>query len=219
MSRPAAASTRSRLEAWLEDGAERMDPLRFRRIMALERRAATQDGDVRRLLEARLAELIRAYADDLDTATAFAATHATPSDPRSVRPRSPLADLIEQLASRAAHRDAVPGEPRQPTGSDSAVLDELRQVCTEVRTGSQLRQALAPAPADAGPLNSASLVHRALTQMRDLSPDYLAYFIAYVDALSALEPICAKNIPQKDSGPRATNSGKQGRAKPRRRPA
>lgn len=214
-----AARTRSMLEAWLEGSADRMDPVRFQRIMALERRAAAQDGEVRRLLDERLAELVNAYAEDLDT-TAAAARHASPGDLRPARARAAMAGLIEHIASSASPRDAVPSEGAPlPARAESPVFDDLRQVCAEIRTQSQLRQALAPAPADTGPLNSASLVHRALTRMRDLSPDYLEHFVAYVDALSGLEPICAKSMPPTDGTPTGGGGRKVTSSKPRRRPA
>ncbi|MCM2338516.1 MAG: DUF2894 domain-containing protein, partial [Lysobacter sp.] len=171
-----AARTRSVLEACLEHGTDRVNAVRFQRIIALERRAATQEGEVRRLLDERLAQLVNACAEDLGTTI-------TPPD---TRPRSALAELIGHIASRAA-QDSVPASDAAALAvpSDTPVFADIRQVCAEVRTESQLRQALADAPADAGPLNSASLVHRALTRMRDLSPDYLEHFVAYVDALSA----------------------------------
>lgn len=211
-----AANPRSRLEAWL-DSAHRPDP-RLLRIMALERRTATQTGDVRRLLEERLAELVNAYAEELDAATAAAGM--APSVPPDSRPDSALASLIGHLAAHAAQGDVTPCDVTAlATRTDSSVLDELRQACAEVRTASQLRQALAPAPADAGPLNSASLVHRALTRMRDLSPDYLEHFVAYVDALSGLEPICAKHMPGTESTSNTTSGRKPSTSKSRRRPA
>lgn len=211
-----AARARSMLAAWLEDSADRLDPVRFQRIMALGQRTAAQEGDVRRLLDERLVELVNAYADDLATATATARS-ANSGAPRAARGTA-MADLIQHIASNTPQRDAVPSDP-SPSRSDSPVFDDLRQVCAEVRTESQLRQALTPAPADAGPLNSASLVHRALTRMRDVSPEYLEHFVAYVDALSALEPICAKNMPATEGMPTATGSRKASPSKPRRRPA
>ncbi len=39
-------------------------------------------------------------------------------------------------------------------------------------------------PANAGPLNSSSLVHRSLALMREVSPGYLRHFLSYVDALA-----------------------------------
>ena len=44
-------------------------------------------------------------------------------------------------------------------------------------------------PADAGPLNSGMLLHRALQLMRAVSPGYLQHFIAYADTLSSLEQL------------------------------
>lgn len=219
-----AASTRSRLESWLGNSTDRKDPIRLQRIVALERRAATQVGEVRRVLDERLAELVNAYAADLSATTGAAPTRANTGERPAASPPSLLAELIDHVASSAAHPDAalsgapIGDAPPLHSQSGSRAFQELRQICAEVRTESQLRQALTPAPADAGPLNSASLVHRALTLMRDLSPGYLEHFVAYIDALSGLEPICAKHTAPPDTAPRAASSGKTSRAKPRRRP-
>ena len=48
----------------------------------------------------------------------------------------------------------------------------------------RLTQSLALVPENAGPLNSHQLVHRSLTLMRELSPEYLHRFMSYVDALA-----------------------------------
>ncbi len=214
-----AARTRSVLEACLEHGTDRVNAVRFQRIIALERRAATQEGEVRRLLDERLAQLVNACAEDLGAAPA-AAPRAATTPPPDTRPRSALAELIGHIASRAA-QDSEPASDAAALAvpSDTSIFADIRQVCAEVRTESQLRQALADAPADAGPLNSASLVHRALTRMRDLSPDYLEHFVAYVDALSALEPICARNMPAPNSKANPTGSRKPATSRTRRRPA
>ncbi|HDR9845588.1 TPA: DUF2894 domain-containing protein, partial [Burkholderia multivorans] len=52
-----ATQVRAMLDAWREQGAAQLDPVRFHRLDALERRAAALDGDVRALLDARLAAL------------------------------------------------------------------------------------------------------------------------------------------------------------------
>ncbi|ERI30971.1 PF11445 domain protein [Burkholderia cenocepacia BC7] len=49
-----ATQVRATLDAWREQGADRLDPVRFHRIDALERRAAVLDGAARALLDARL---------------------------------------------------------------------------------------------------------------------------------------------------------------------
>jgi len=51
----------ARLEAWQQQGADRIDPLRFALMRALARHAARHDGALRQRLDARLREL----ADDL----------------------------------------------------------------------------------------------------------------------------------------------------------
>jgi hypothetical protein len=47
-------------------------------------------------------------------------------------------------------------------------------------------------PAQAGPLNSAQVVHRALQTLHRLSPAYLDAFIAHIDTLLALETPAAE---------------------------
>ncbi|MBB5883716.1 DUF2894 domain-containing protein [Xanthomonas sp. LMG 8992] len=103
-------------------------------------------------------------------------------------------------ASRAA--DASGAETPAPAPSPAAAtaaarltapqlpaVEDARRLWTELRSRSQLRQSLQPAPTDAGPLNSGVLVHRALALMRTLSPGYLQHFLSYVDALSWLQQL------------------------------
>lgn len=160
-------------------------PLRRQHIQALQRRAATQTGEVRALLEQRLTELM--VAESRVMADASAADRRDAAAAAGPPAAGPLRALVEHLTAEAA-RGAI-AQTSSSTGSPAlAVLDEIRRTCAKIRNESQLRQALEAAPDDAGPLNSASLVHRALTRMQALSPAYLQHFIAYVDALSALEP-------------------------------
>jgi len=79
--------------------------------------------------------------------------------------------------------DAENAPEREPE-----VLTDLRQIWSAMLVRSQIQQSLAtPSPSDAGPLNSATLVHRALALMREQSPGYLQHFLAYADTLSWLE--------------------------------
>lgn len=57
-----AMRTRALLDAWREQRADRIDPVRFHRLDALERRAAALDGSARTLLDAQLAALVDDYA-------------------------------------------------------------------------------------------------------------------------------------------------------------
>ena len=97
---------------------------------------------------------------------------------------SGLQGLVAALQAR--HGDApAPG----PSPVAPSALTEAREVWAQVRTDSQLRASLHDVPADAGPLNSGMLMHRALHLMRAASPGYLQHFIAYADTLSSLEQL------------------------------
>jgi hypothetical protein len=59
-----ASAVRSTLDAWRERGADRLNPVRFHFIEALDRRAASHSGEARRILDDRLSKLLEAYAND-----------------------------------------------------------------------------------------------------------------------------------------------------------
>lgn len=173
---------RTTLDAWRQQGTDRLDPMRFQCIDALARRAAGQQGAVRRLLDARLDGLIGDYA----AALAQGARRDCRAAP-AVRAPSALSALLEHTArQRQPHKEPECGGTAALPLPAWGGLDDVRRMCTHARSESQMRQALEQAPVDAGPLNSASLVHRALTLMRDVSPEYLAPFVSYVDALAWL---------------------------------
>lgn len=100
-----------------------------------------------------------------------------------------LAALVERLDAGARERDdalqalglARADYPRLPA------LDDFRRLHGQLRAREQLRETLKPPPANAGPLNSASLAHRALALMHATSPGYLQHFLGYLDTLSWLE--------------------------------
>lgn len=166
----------AQVQAWRAQGLDRADPVRFDILRALAARLGTHEGEARRLLEARLAGLIRAYAQGL-------ARTPTPVAPAPARD-SGLRGLVAALQAR--HGDApAPG----PSPVAPSALTEAREVWAQVRIDSQLRASLHDVPADAGPLNSGMLVHRALHLMRAASPGYLQHFIAYADTLSSLEQL------------------------------
>lgn len=188
-----ATQVRAMLDAWREQGAARLDPVRFHRLDALERRAAALDGDARRLLDARLATLADEYAQLVARTPAPAGpdapqAHAAPAHASS---RGALAGLVERLA-----RDAQADR----RGIDPELVDYFRATWAKVRTEQQYRQSLDQVPRNAGPLNSNSLVHRSLSTMRELSPAYLQQFLSYVDALACLEDLVGAGAqPDKDA--------------------
>jgi hypothetical protein len=209
-----ANKAQAMLDAWREQGADAHDPLRFHLIDALARRAATHDGEARRVLDARLSALLDAYAADLASQaspTEAAELAAAPGKP----PRGPLAGLVDYIASQATEQGV-----RAPASSamhvELTALDYFRETWSKVSAEKQLRQSLEQVPGNAGPLNSSSLVHRSLSLMRELSPGYLQQFLSYVDALSWMEQLTTGGgmQPAKEA-PRAASAKKGTRGKSR----
>ncbi|NKJ50616.1 hypothetical protein CIC12_28585 [Burkholderia sp. SG-MS1] len=207
-------TARATLDAWRACGADRLDPVRFHFIAALERRTAAHAGEARRMLDERLSGLLDAYAADLARATAAAESveaHATAPVFTSREPaRETLADLIGHIArhAQAERADAV-SYPELPA------LDYFREVWSKLRAEKQMRQSLAQVPGNAGPLNSSSLVHRSLSLMRELSPGYLQQFLSYVDTLAWMEQLSGGGAPAGKEAPRAGSGGKGARGKSR----
>jgi hypothetical protein len=212
---------RKKLDTWRRQNADRVNPLRFHFIEVLQRRAASHGGATRRLLDARLSELVEAYAADLAIATSRAGDGDEATAPGAPA-RGALGGLLDELANRAAARDddrathsAAPPPPALPS---LVALDEFRNIWSEVRAQSQVRESLRQVPADAGPLNSGSLVHRSLSLMHELSPEYLQHFLSYVDTLSWLEQMSEGGALAASEGPRSAVPAKRKRVKAPRAP-
>jgi len=188
---------RATLDAWREQGADRLDPVRFHRIDALERRAAVLDGDARDLLDARLAALIDGFAEVVARADEAKAARDNAQATAGAPVRGAIAELVERLA-----RDAQADR----RGLDPELVDYFRTMWSKVRTEQQYRQSLDQVPRNAGPLNSNSLVHRSLSTMRELSPEYLQQFLSYVDALAWLEDLAGGGAQPEKEAPRAKTS-------------
>jgi hypothetical protein len=202
------------LDAWREQGADRIDLIAFHYMVALHRRAAGHGGDTRRVLENRLSALIQAYADGLERAETREANRArTPETPAL----GMLRELVGELTSRTASVDgANAAAEAAPSAAfpEMPALDDFRKIWTRVRSDSQMRRSREPSPTEAGPLNSSRLVHRALTLMRELSPGYLQQFLSYIDALSWLQQTCDSGA----LGSKETSRHDSGKARPGRAP-
>ncbi|MCW0394559.1 hypothetical protein NB696_000301 [Xanthomonas sacchari] len=246
--RPDRIAATDRLAAWRAEHAERLDPLRFRFLEALARRTEAQQGKARELLEQKLSALLDAYAAALAAAPqgagdAEAAVRAMQPGPLgallaqsraaavAIRAGNDHGANLEANDEASTATDAIdtelPAPSPLPTAATAAArltapqlpaVEDARRLWTELRSRSQLRQSLQPAPADAGPLNSGVLVHRALALMRTLSPGYLQHFLSYVDALSWLQQLQeagALATPQKSGS--AAGKPATPRSKPRKR--
>ncbi|ANA36211.1 hypothetical protein R82526_03136 [Ralstonia mannitolilytica] len=143
--------------------------MQLQRIEALRRRAAGQTGEVRRLLDERVAELQAACPVDAEP--------AQPAPPSGAGP-GPLAALLGDIEHHRGGRSSHP---------PLDMLEEVRALWSRLSAEKQVRESLDKVPANAGPLNSLSLVHRSLSLMRTVSPEYLRQFLGYIDALSWLE--------------------------------
>ena len=185
------------LDAWRERGDHHRDPVQFRFIEALATRAAAQCGDARRILDDKLARLLAAYGEALDPRVAGADAAAHPPAPSD---RGPLAALVDHIGRHASTHDVE-------------TLSYFRSTWSRLSAERRLTQSLAKLPENAGPLNSHQLVHRSLTLMRELSPEYLHRFMAYVDALLWIDQANARGTPAGADAPRGESSRKTARAK------
>lgn len=164
-------------------GEERDASMRQRLIRAMERRAADLQGTAKQNVLDRLSALADAASPSVDSA---GDRIAAPSSRESLR------GLLDHIAAHSRTPDGTDTDQSaiwRPNVPAMDALGEARQLWSRLRSESQTREALAAEPTDAGPLNSAQLVHRALKLMRDTSPEYLRHFLSYADALSWLAEI------------------------------
>lgn len=204
------ADIQAMLDAWRERGADRVDPPRFQLIAALAGRAARQQGEARRMLDARLAELARQYeaqaastADDEPAPQAAApAAHAGLGSLLHYIESGVAADAPAHADSRARRRGAYP---------ELDLLDYFQATWARLSTDRQLRQSQEQVHENAGPLNSNHLVHRALSLMREESPGYLHQFLSYLDALSWVDQLNNNGALAAKPAPRARKGGRGAR--------
>ena len=110
---------------------------------------------------------------------------------------SPLAELTAYIrrAREAAAEPLLPGEVHDP--EELASVRRFRRAWGSQRALAKFDEALARAPANAGPLNSHALVLRSLALMREASPEYLRRFLVYVETLQWLEGVETKPVKRK----------------------
>ncbi len=175
------------------NGGDCFDPVRLRLIEAMERRAESHVGDARRVLDERVQALRDSYeADRMNEGERGGSNARSNETPRP--PRSALAELVDHLSRKAsADSSPTPGQPHAPAArTEVKALGFFRDVWSRLSAQKRLTQSLATLPENAGPLNSHQLVHRSLTLMRDLSPEYLNRFMQYADTLLWIEQLNAR---------------------------
>lgn len=189
----------ARLEALRTQGADRIDPVRFRYLEALARRTPTQPLSVQRVLAARLDAALVDYQQQVDAK----AGQTTRPDAKAVRPPSPLVALNRYLhdRSRETPQGGLPGD--EPDAIEMKSVRRFSEVWQKIAAEQQVSQAVARGPENAGPLNSHRLMLRALALMKGLSPDYLQRFLSQMDTLLWLEQANRKTVaPEGRSGKR-----------------
>ena len=168
--------------------AAQLDPVGWHYILVVAERTRTQTGPAQALLQAKLNTALAQLQLRL-------AKPQTPSTLPSSQTPSPLSALLQDMAAPSAQR------PLSPSGHgrlDNPRVEQFRQQLGKISVQKQVTQAIAQAPQNAGPINSHMLVLRSLGLMRDLSPDYLNRFMAYVDTLLILDaPQSLKAQPKK----------------------
>lgn len=208
------------LHAWRENGADRLDPVRFRFLEALARRANGHGGEARRLLDDKLRKLVEAYRDAL-ASTACKADDAGDAGLPHKPAAGPLADLVNAFGGQSKALEAVnatrPSLPRRFAHSEPELADYFRGTWNKVRGDRQLRQSLERPPGNAGPLNSDHLVHRALSLMQETSPEYLRQLLTYVDTLSWLERMQAGETGPGKDAPRTSTASPRKKTRARSR--
>ncbi|PIT75025.1 DUF2894 domain-containing protein [Limnohabitans sp. G3-2] len=186
------------LDALRASGAARVDAVGWHYIETLAKRTREQSGPAQMRLVAKLQEALDRLETRMDAA---ALPLATPVVPPFAAPApsllSPLAALLQDMAPKNALQGTSPA-----TGwrLESPRIAQFRKQLSQISVQKQVKQAMAQAPQNAGPINSHMLVLRSLGLMRDISPDYLNRFMAHVDTLLCLDEAGkGKSTPKKAS--------------------
>lgn len=193
-----SADIRQQIAALRQAGAEQLEPVRLYHLQALADRASAYQGQVRHLLDARLAQLLQ------ELKTCMAPSKRTDKQAGDTGPSSahhqPLAGLVRHIAHHAPQAAeggwdfSLPGA--QGSRPELKSIRHFRNTWSKLSVDRQVNKALDQAPKNAGPINSHMLVLRSLALMRELSPDYLNRFMSHVDTLLCLDQVeQAKQVP------------------------
>lgn len=159
-------------------GAPGFDAVGWHYIETLAERYQTQSGAAHALLKDKLQHSLdklhgrmKAAAQTLRSAQAPAAA-------------SPLGTLLQEIQQRG---QAQAKQTADAWRAENPRIQQFRQQLSQLSVQKQVKQAIAQAPQNAGPINSHMLVLRSLGLMRSLSHDYLNRFMVHVDTLLFLQ--------------------------------
>jgi hypothetical protein len=210
-----------------ETNAHRFDPVRFRFIESLLERAATKRGPVQQFLENKVSAALTSYKADQHAATAqierLSAQTSAYSAYGSLAELAGLRELLDQkqaplesatsalertlneqenlslagamfTADVSSERDVSRGARGQRPLKANQEMHVSQQRLSVVK---RVELAIQHGPESPGPLNPQMLAIKALTSMRDLSPQYLSRYMNYLDALFWLEHAAERPDPAK----------------------
>ena len=180
------------LDALRAAGAAQVDAVGWHYIETLARRTPTQSGPAQVLLQAKLQEALQR----LDVRMTKAG--------QSQDAAKPLPSLLALLLQDMGSKNAPQGSGK-PAGwpTENPRIRAFKKQLSHISVQKQVSQAIAQAPLNAGPINSHILVLRSLGLMRDISPNYLNRFMAYVDTLMCLEEADKAHLTPQKAAPAA----------------
>ncbi|MDR3369160.1 DUF2894 domain-containing protein [Rhodoferax sp.] len=209
-------------------GADQFDPVRFHHLEVLDRRVTAHQGQVRHLLDGKLAQALVTLKERFELAhidTQHAIDQIASEHPQAVADLqellqrgdvaavkqgliklknrvhgTPLGELTQHLAQRRLPEAHAQLSVHPGIRSELKSTQYFRATWAKISIDKRVTQALDQAPKNAGPINSHLLVLRSLALMRDISPDYLNRLTTYVDTLLCLDEMDK----QKPTNPRKT---------------
>ncbi|NIB42983.1 DUF2894 domain-containing protein [Pseudomaricurvus alkylphenolicus] len=200
-----------RLQQLRSQSAHRFDPVRWRYIEALERRAREHKPTVAALVLGKAGSALDDYEHRWQCHLSVKNSDSEISEPQTTEPRSALRALTLELLQD----DLQPQQTWQQMSFGDRLqqqeLDLLQKVDTGMSGASELKsvrlfreslarvnasnrvaESVAKGPENPGPLNEHQLAIRSLRTLRELSPQYLNRFVSYMDTLFWLEKAGAK---------------------------
>lgn len=173
------------LEVLRNEGADRLDPVRFHYMLTLAQRMQAQPETVRQILARKLQEALADYmgrVGEMDSASRVVSRLPKAGS-------TPLADLNRYIQSRTHDHSEGSGAGVSVGRPEMKSVRGFSEVWSKIAAEQQVDQAMGRGPENAGPLNSHMLMLRSLTLMRGLSPDYLRRFLSQAESLLWLEQL------------------------------